>query len=214
MTSQTSRNIIVAGSMAALIGTGVVIYALRSPPVAPVAVAQNLVPPTRAAESPAAPAVVAPIPEATPAVAPTPDAPAVIADNKSVVIKSAETAAPAAAEPKPARKTHLAKASASAAPLTTTTTTTPESSPTNEQKEGTSTQFAPSDSEITADVKSQIAGDGLSKDADIGVTTTDGVVALTGSLASQDAIDHVKDVVGKIKNVKSVDASALTLASL
>ena len=63
-------------------------------------------------------------------------------------------------------------------------------------------------------MKSQIAGDGLSNDTNIGVTTTEGVVALTGNLASQDAIDHVKDVVGKVKDVKSVDTSALVLASL
>ena len=76
------------------------------------------------------------------------------------------------------------------------------------------TEFAASDSQITTDVKSEIAGDSLSKDANIGVTTTHGVVALTGNLASQDAIDHVKDVAGKVKDVKSVDASALILASL
>jgi hyperosmotically inducible periplasmic protein len=88
------------------------------------------------------------------------------------------------------------------------------SSPADEQKVGTGTEFAASDSQITTDVKSQIAGDSLSKDANIGVTTTHGVVALTGNLASQGAIDHVKDVAGKVKDVKSVDASALILASL
>jgi hyperosmotically inducible protein len=82
------------------------------------------------------------------------------------------------------------------------------------QKVGTSTEFAGSDTQITTDVKSQIAGDSLAKDANIGVTTTHGVVALSGNLASQDAIDHVKDVAGKVKDVKSVDGSALILASL
>jgi hyperosmotically inducible protein len=47
-----------------------------------------------------------------------------------------------------------------------------------------------------------------------GVLVPQGVVALTGSLASQRAIDHVKDVAGKVKDVKSVDTSALVLASL
>jgi hyperosmotically inducible protein len=78
----------------------------------------------------------------------------------------------------------------------------------------TSTQLAASDGQITTDVKSQLAGDSLSKDVNIGVSTTHGIVALTGSLASQVAIDHVKDVVGKVKDVKSVDTSALILASL
>jgi hypothetical protein len=76
------------------------------------------------------------------------------------------------------------------------------------------TSSSPADSQITTDVKSQLAGDSLSKDVNIGVTTTDGVVALTGTLASQIAIAHVKDVAGKVKDVKSVDTSALVLASL
>jgi hyperosmotically inducible protein len=100
----------------------------------------------------------------------------------------------------------------SADELTTMPSTS--SSPAHDQKVGTSTEFAVSDSQITTDVKSEIAGDSLSKDLDIGVTTTQGVVALTGSLASQGAIDHVKDVAGKVKDVKSVDTSALVLASL
>ena len=79
---------------------------------------------------------------------------------------------------------------------------------------GTSAGFAASDSQITTDVESEIAGDNLSKDVSIGVTTTHGIVVLTGSLASQDAIDHVKDVAGKVPGVKSVDTSALVLASL
>jgi hyperosmotically inducible periplasmic protein len=88
------------------------------------------------------------------------------------------------------------------------------SSPADDQKVGASTEFAALDSQITTDVKSEIAGDSLSKDVNIGVTTTHGVVALTGRLASQDAIDHVRDVAGKVKDVKSVDTSALILASL
>lgn len=63
-------------------------------------------------------------------------------------------------------------------------------------------------------MKSEIARDSLSKDLNIGVSATHGVVALIGSLASQGAIDHVKDVAGKVKDVKSVDTSAPVLASL
>ena len=66
----------------------------------------------------------------------------------------------------------------------------------------------------TTDVKSQIAGDSLSKDVNIGVSTSHGVVVLTSSLPSQEAIEHVKDVAGKVKDVKSVDTSALLVASL
>ena len=87
-------------------------------------------------------------------------------------------------------------------------------SPADDQKVATSTEFAASDGQITTDVKSQLAGDSISKGVNIGVTTTHGVVALTGTLTSQNAIDHVKDVTGKVKDVRSVDTSALVLASL
>jgi BON domain len=88
------------------------------------------------------------------------------------------------------------------------------SSPADDQKVATSTESAASDGQITTDVKSQLGSDSLSKGVNIGVTTTHGVVALTGTLTSQNAIDHVKDVAGKVKDVKSVDTSALVLASL
>jgi len=87
-------------------------------------------------------------------------------------------------------------------------------SPADDQKVATSTESAASDGQITTDVKSQLASESLSKGVNIGVTTTHGVVALTGTLTSQNAIDHVKDVAGKVKDVKSVDTSALVLASL
>jgi hyperosmotically inducible protein len=99
-------------------------------------------------------------------------------------------------------------------PEQVTTTPATSSAPAEDQKVATSTELAAADSQITTDVKSELASDSLSKDVNIGVTTTHGVVALTGTLASQNAIDHVKDVAGKAKDVKSVDASALRLASL
>jgi hyperosmotically inducible protein len=88
------------------------------------------------------------------------------------------------------------------------------SAPADEPKVATRDESAASDSQITADVKSAIADDSLSRDFNIGVTTIRGVVVLTGSLASQDAIDHVKEVAGKVQGVISVDTSALILASL
>jgi hyperosmotically inducible periplasmic protein len=289
MNSQTSRKLIVAGGLAAVVVTGVVIFALRSPatsvahgpppsaaseipgappvagaqtpgapPVAgaqtpgapPVAGAQTPgAPPASAAQTPpAAPPAVAQIPAAPAAVAEIPDTHAAIAHKDRVATKSADTATASAAEPKLARNRHPAKAATSAVATNDTVTRTgsaadtsektaaetvansvdsvksadelttppaPSSPPSVDQKVATGTaEFAASDSQITTDVKSQIAGDSLSKDVNIGVTTTHGVVALTGKLASQDAIDHVKDVAGKVKDVKSVDGSALILASL
>jgi hyperosmotically inducible protein len=62
-------------------------------------------------------------------------------------------------------------------------------------------------------VKSQFAADTISKDVDIGVTTTGGVVVLTGTLVTQDAIDHVRNVAAQVKDVKSVDTSAMKIIS-
>jgi hyperosmotically inducible protein len=254
MNSQTSRKIIVAGSMAAVVLIGVVTFALRSHPVTSVAQTPQPPPPiaqipgaapAAGAEIPAAPAAGAQIP-AGPAVAQIPAAPAAVAHNDSVATKSADAATASAVEPKLTHKRHVAKADTKAVATNDTVTRTGSaadtsekpaaetvannvdgvksaddstpppatSSPADDQKVGASAEFAAADSQITTDVKSQIAGDSVSKDANIGVTTTHGVVALTGNLASQDAIDHVKDVAGKVKDVKSVDSSALVLASL
>jgi hypothetical protein len=78
----------------------------------------------------------------------------------------------------------------------------------------TSITLAASDSDISANVKSEIAVDSSGKYSSIGVVTTNGVVALTGSLASQDDIDHVKLVVASVKDVKSVDTSALRVPAI
>lgn len=70
-----------------------------------------------------------------------------------------------------------------------------------------------SDSWITTKVKSEILADSMSKGFDVSVKTTHGVVVLSGALASKDAIDHVKDITGKVHGVKSVDTSAITIAA-
>jgi hyperosmotically inducible protein len=70
---------------------------------------------------------------------------------------------------------------------------------------------AVSDSWITAKVKSEILADSASKGFEVRVTTKHGVVILKGTLANQDAIDHVKDIAEKVKGVKSVDTKALTI---
>jgi hyperosmotically inducible protein len=246
MNIHKSHRIIVASGMAAVIGIGVVTFALRSDPVTSVAeTPTSLSPvadssstaPDSAAQSSAAPAAVAQIP----------DAPAAVQHDGSVGTKNADTASSSAVDSKLARDKHPAKAATDAVASTTTVTRTwsaaatreepavttlvnsidrtksadeltppsaTSNSPADEQQVATSTESAASDSQITADVKSAIAGDRLSRDFNIGVTTIRGVVVLTGSLASQDAIDHVKDVAGKVQGVISVDTSALILASL
>ena len=74
------------------------------------------------------------------------------------------------------------------------------------------TERVVSDSWITTKVKSGILADSVSKGFDVSVVTIHGVVVLKGALSNQDAIDHVKDIAEKVKGVKSVDTSALTVA--
>ncbi|HET9471550.1 MAG TPA: BON domain-containing protein [Usitatibacter sp.] len=74
------------------------------------------------------------------------------------------------------------------------------------------TERVASDGWITTKVKSEILASSLAKGFEVGVKTTHGVVVLTGSLASQDAVEHVKDIARRVDGVKSVDASGLKAA--
>jgi len=91
---------------------------------------------------------------------------------------------------------------------------TPVSSETSVRRHETvaTTERVMSDSWITGKVKSGILADSLSKGFDVNVVTIHGVVVLKGQLANRDAIDHVKDIAEKVKGVKSVDTSALTVS--
>ena len=80
-------------------------------------------------------------------------------------------------------------------------------------KAASKTKRVASDTWITTKVKSEITADSVSKGFDVSVTTTHGVVVLKGTLANQDAIDHVKDLAEKVNGVKSVDTSSLKIAS-
>jgi hyperosmotically inducible protein len=73
------------------------------------------------------------------------------------------------------------------------------------------TERVVSDSWITTKVKSELLADSVSKGFDVSVKTLHGVVLLKGALASQDAVDHVKNIAAKVNGVKSVDTSALTV---
>lgn len=75
------------------------------------------------------------------------------------------------------------------------------------------TKQTASDSWITTKVKSELLADSVSKGLDIKVETTHGVVVLTGILATEDAIKHVKDVAAKVEGVKSVDISGLFVSA-
>ncbi len=64
-----------------------------------------------------------------------------------------------------------------------------------------------SDSQITSNVKTEIAV--AAPNSNIDVTTTNGVVALAGSVPSQDAVEQARRAARGISGVKFVDVSAL-----
>jgi hyperosmotically inducible periplasmic protein len=74
------------------------------------------------------------------------------------------------------------------------------------------TERVASDSWITTKVKSEILASSLARGFEVSVKTTHGVVVLKGSLASQDAIDHVKDIAQDVNGVKGVDVTGLKAA--
>lgn len=248
MKSELSHKIIVASGLAAVVGIGVVTFALRAHPSTSVAQISHTPASLDQFSTAPAPASAAQISEApAPAsAAQVSGAPASVAHSDSVGAANRDTAAPAAVEPKIAADRHLAKARISVATSNRSAARTGPAVNSSERPaaetlaasvdavksvdqptmpsaasrmaadspEGvTSSWAAASDSSITTDVKSEIAADSVSKDVDIGVTTTNGVVVLTGTLATKDAIEHVKDVAQKVKDVKSVDTSALKISN-
>jgi len=75
------------------------------------------------------------------------------------------------------------------------------------------TNVAAHDSWITTKVKSKLLANSLTKGVDVSVTTTDGVVALSGALPTDAAKSEAIKLAKHTKHVKSVDASALTVSS-
>ena len=221
MNPESSLKIRVASGMAVVLAIIAGTVALRSHH--PASVAQIAQPSAAVAPIADAPAAVAPIPAA---VAPIPDTPVAITNKDSVGAKTGDAASPAAVEPKVASNRHPAKAHSSAD--TTETLDKKRVDGVNSAREqmmpsaasGTaidaqeapkSDELAALDGVITTEVKSQLAAGSIGKDVDIGVTTTHGIVVLTGTVLTQDAIDHARGVAEKVKDVKSVDTSAMMI---
>jgi hyperosmotically inducible protein len=61
------------------------------------------------------------------------------------------------------------------------------------------------DAAITGKIKQEIISDSLLKVSEIEVTTTDGVVKLSGAVNSQTSLDRVVEMAGSVKDVKSVE---------
>jgi len=72
---------------------------------------------------------------------------------------------------------------------------------------------ANSDHMITSAVKSEIASDAAASGTALEVTTINGVVILTGTVPTPDAVEHVKQVVQQVKDVKGVDATGVKVSS-
>lgn len=70
---------------------------------------------------------------------------------------------------------------------------------------------AGNDSQITADVKAEIAA--VAPAGTIDVSTTDGVVELTGSVPSQEEVEKVRMAAQSVPDVRSVDVSALMVST-
>jgi hyperosmotically inducible protein len=75
------------------------------------------------------------------------------------------------------------------------------------------TERVVSDSWITTKVKSEILANSVTKAFKVGVKTKSGMVSLDGKLPTQDSIDLVKMIAEKVKGVKSVDVSALSIGT-
>jgi hyperosmotically inducible protein len=72
---------------------------------------------------------------------------------------------------------------------------------------------AASDTVITAKVKSRFVGEDRLKKSDISVTTTNGVVTLTGSASGADARSDAETIAGAVAGVNSVDDQLKTAPS-
>jgi hyperosmotically inducible protein len=241
MDPKKTRQIIALGGMAAVVAVGAVMFTRGSHSAR--SVSETAVPPPVAQTADIAPAAMPPMVAAPAAVAALPEVSAPVTRDDSAgaggAARSMRTVlglTSASGRPLARTKSSAGANIGSGAPgvssegiapetvanrvarLTSTDVLAPElisgSSAADDAKAGTSAVLTASDSQITTDVKTAIARDLAVKDLNIEVSTTDGVVALTGSVASQGAIDQAKDVAGKVKDVKRVDTSALILASL
>jgi hyperosmotically inducible protein len=74
------------------------------------------------------------------------------------------------------------------------------------------TAAAIEDTAITADLKTKFAADGKTKGSDLSVTTSNGIVALSGTVVSGAQKTHVVYVARHTKGVEQVDTTALTIA--
>jgi hyperosmotically inducible protein len=68
-----------------------------------------------------------------------------------------------------------------------------------------------SDNRITSDVKTEVAA--AAPNSNVNVTTTNGVVALAGSVPNQDVVNQAKQAAMRVEGVKTVDTSGLLVSN-
>jgi hypothetical protein len=222
MNSETSRKVVVAGSMAAVLAIGILVVAMRHQPAASVAAVTPPPAPTADNVSPAPEAVqTPPAPQPMPLVASVPTSPASAAHG-------AVESTPAPARPRAKQNSDAAMTSTVTKPAAVTAAPDADSAktadaplpPATADNAGTGVGASngdantASDPQITSEVKSVLADDSVAKDSNIDVNTSQGVVALTGSVPDQSVLDHVVAAVSKVKDVRRVDASAVTVTNL
>jgi osmotically-inducible protein OsmY len=86
--------------------------------------------------------------------------------------------------------------------------------PSSLQARAAGADAANADRRITRAVQSQIAEDTLSQRSTLDVTTINGVVILTGTVANPDVVQHVKEVVQQVRDVRGVDATAVQVSAI
>ena len=197
MNSQATSKIVVGVGLAAVFGIGVSAFVLHAQHETQVA--QNAPAPT----TPLGPT------------AATPDSPVPAPADQTANALNAPAAAAIAVAPTPVAGTPVAKAKArkgdDAANTRVASASGVAPAPRVAPAPVPSTEPVASDSQITAEVKSQIAT--AAPGSSVDVTTTDGVVALAGSAPSQDAVDQAKQAAQRVAGVKQVDSSALTISN-
>ncbi|MEJ0008365.1 MAG: BON domain-containing protein [Steroidobacteraceae bacterium] len=232
-------NRLVIAAVLAVAGGGAITYALHTSSHAQVAQVAPIAAPPPVADTPAIAPAPAPVAEAAAVPAPVaapasvvqndtnagasetnpkvaPNEPKATSTRHARVRNGADTDAVAAVSPSAAT---TVDATASAGDQTIARNTTDAAQAPAAGPAGDAPTAAPTadtvnvDSKITTEVKSRLAADSVTKDADIGVNTTQGVVVLTGTVATQDAVDHLKSVAQNVPDVKSVDTSALKVTS-
>jgi osmotically-inducible protein OsmY len=131
--------------------------------------------------------------------------------------ESASTAKPAATGTSDSANNMAANSPAPAMAAAAPTTDAPQAAPAPAAQDAPVAANAPataqpaqpvaSDSKISNDVKTEIAT--AAPNSNVNVSTTDGAVALSGSVPSQDAINQAKQAAQRVDGVKTVDTSGL-----